>query len=102
VVTQAAVDVKTTNSTEDRYSCAVETKLLQSCPWTEPYQQGQLHHHAGPGGRATARDPVSDGRSVVADTVGGDAKHYRCADENTPTADNGASWVAHCKTCPTR
>lgn len=90
VVTQAASDVKATNTTEDRYNCAVETKLFQSCP------KGQMRTTkvacTTTQGLAAARVRVirvSDGRSVVTETVGGEAQHYRCTDQNTPTADAG-------------
>jgi hypothetical protein len=91
VVTHAATDVKATNSTEDRSVCAVETKLLQACP------KGQSHNTkvtcTTTVGQAAVRlrvIRVADGRSVVADTVGGDARHYVCADHNMPPADHPA------------
>ena len=88
VVTQAGTDVKTSNSTEDRYTCAVETKLLQACP------NGQGRNSkvscTTTQGLAAARVRVirvADGRSVVSDSVGGDVRYYRCADHSTPPAD---------------
>lgn len=91
LVTQAAADVKATETTEDRTTCAAETKLFQACP------KGQSRTNkvscTTTQGQAASRlrvIRVSDSRSVVTDTVDGNAQHYRCADQNTPTADRAA------------
>jgi Caspase domain len=88
MVTGGGSDVKTTQSTEDRYSCAVDTKLFKSCP------QGQSRTTkvscTTTLGTAAARLRVfraADARSVFIDVVGGENKHYRCSDHTTPQAE---------------
>ena len=90
VVTGGGSDVKNAASTEDRYSCAVETKLFAACP------KGQSRttkvHCTTTQGFAAARLRVfraSDARFVFADSVTGESKHYRCDDAQTARADAG-------------
>lgn len=89
VLTGGGSDVKTFASTEDRYSCAAETKLFELCP------KGQSRttkvNCTTTQGVALARlrvFRVSDSRFVFSDTVIGENKHYRCDDAQTARADS--------------
>lgn len=88
LLTGGGSEIKTSNTTEDRYSCGVETKLFKACP------QGQSRTTkvacTTTQGFAAVRlraFRAADMRSVYADTVGGESKSYQCADNNALQPD---------------
>lgn len=89
VITGGNSDVKSHSRTEDRVSCAVATKLFESCPSSN--QRTSKVSCTQTVGTATIRFRlyrVSDGRFVVADTMSGQSAHDKCSDDNIPYADS--------------
>ncbi len=89
LVTGGASTVKNATSSEDRFTCATETKLFKSCP------QGQSRTNkvscTTTEGLSAVRIRVvraNDARAVVAETVGGESRFYRCSDSTGPQADS--------------
>ncbi|RCW70406.1 caspase domain-containing protein [Pseudorhodoferax soli] len=88
VVTGGGSSVTATQSTEDRYSCAVNVKLFKSCPKDQSRTTKMACTTTL--GSAAARVRIVravDARSVFVDVVNGQAKHYRCNDQDIPQAD---------------
>ena len=89
VLTGGNTDVKTANSTEDRYSCSVDTKPFEPCP--KGRERTNKINCLNTVASAAVRLRVyraSDGRFIYADTLSGESNYYRCDDATTARADN--------------
>lgn len=88
VISGGSSDAKSTARSEDRFSCAVETKLFERCP-----KGGERNSKVGcttTVGYSAVRLRVFravDGRFVYADTVYGQSSYDQCSDQNKPSAD---------------
>ncbi|WP_310385666.1 caspase family protein [Roseateles sp.] len=84
LVSGGVSEVRSTNSTEERSTCAVQTKFLKACP-KEQVRSTRVSC-TDTRGLAAARIKVfrsSDKRSVFTDSVGGESGQRLCSDETT-------------------
>lgn len=89
VLSGGNADIKTANSSEDRSSCSVETKLFESCPKGREIinKINCLNTKASAAVRLRIFR-ASDARVIYADTLSGVSNFYRCDDAKTAHADN--------------
>lgn len=88
VISGGSTDARSTSRSEDRFSCAVETKLFERCPKGSErnFKVGCTNTVGYSSIRLRVFRSV-DGRFVYADNVYGQSSYDLCSDHNKPNAD---------------